>query len=171
MTTPHELSEVLTRFNDICTELEQKIPAMEPLLGTMETPDMLRVWALLDWLKSAAKDMSEKAGSMKAPFGKAAHGRLTAAGVDGIEFDGCRWKPAVKNNITCASDQKDALLIYARTEDLELGELIKEDIHQKSLESYFAKKLAEGATIPEMIKVFPMETVTRTAVAKKKVKE
>lgn len=166
-----ELHYKVVALAEILTELEQEIPTLEPQLPGMELPDLLRTWRLLDWLKKSCESMQELAGSHKQPIGKLAFQRMSADATEGIDFDGCRWKPVTKNSITCPEAKQAELLVYAKTEDLKLGELIKETIHQRTLESYFNTEIQEGRAVPEMVRVFPMETVSCLALPKKKVKE
>ncbi len=154
-----ELHEKATALYELISDLEREIPTLGPQLPGMELPDLLRTWRLLDWLKKIGADAQEMAGSAKAEVGRLAHTRMVNLGAEGIDFDGCRWRAEVKKSITCPADKADELLVYAKTEDLQLGELIKESIHQKALESYVTGLLNEGKDPPPMVKIFEMETV------------
>ena len=165
-----DLHTKVTTLAAILEDLEQEIPTLEPQLPGMELPDLLRTWRLLDWLKKSCEAAAELAGSHKKPIGALAFQRMSNDATEGIDFDGCRWKPETKNAITCPAAKQDELIIYAKTEDLQLGELVKETIHQKSLESYVNGLLAEGREVPPMVTVFEMQTVSCRALPKPKAK-
>ncbi len=152
----------------VADSLESLKQEVEPLLfGTQsESLDVnVQFFFLLDKLHDLSKEIGKLYNVHENELCSRINKALTVMDVESMvkEFDGNHYtlKPDNKTFISCRADKKPELLAWLRTHPVG-RELIKEDVHAKSLESFIKNEVIGKGAIPPagIISMHMTETIS-----------
>lgn len=113
----------------------------------------LELYVMLRHVKEMAEAMEKMAGIKMTDIAMRIGKIMQADGTEQLKAFGHSFTPDTETHVNCIAAKKEELLLWLKKH--ELGrELVKEDVHPKTLQSFVKKLQEDGKDIPPMVTTF-----------------
>lgn len=147
-----ELRLRCVKFMQAFNELEETMGPITGLYKQMNMQQMMRCYDTLKWLKDMADQVGKYFTRDSKELQRLLHEMLEDAGFEKINFEGNAYSPIIKNRYNVPKNQKAEFIRWMKENH---PDLVSEEVHHKSLESYCNARLEQGEELPPHINHYP----------------
>jgi hypothetical protein len=160
LTNLEQLAEYCEKLKD---ELDQQVPALMFGSTGFELKDKMKMLWLLKELKNSAEGIAKFYGACENSLGDQINKQIEQMGLEQMDVkfgeSKYRFAPETKYFINCKADAKPELIAWLKGHPIG-RELVKEDVHPKTLEKFVKEDLVlQGQLPPPMVSIHEVQSV------------
>lgn len=153
----NELRIKCIKFMEVFNDLEETMGPITGFYKGMSMQQMMRVYDTLKFLKDMADQVGKYFTRDSKELQRLLHEMMEDCGFDKIDFEGNTYRPIIKNRYNVSKDSKFEFIRWMKEHN---PELVTEDVHPKTLESFCNNKLEKGEELPPQIKHYPEQAIS-----------
>lgn len=154
-----ELDRVALKLHEAAGEVSNTLEPVSLGLQQKELMDNVKMYAIVSYIQDVVKEISRCANIVEPVLAERITKRMQQEDMEVLAHQGYSYAPDTKTYVSVSADNKPKVLAWLREHE-EGRELIKEDVHAKTFESFIKRLGEENKPIPPEVKVFDKPTLT-----------
>lgn len=153
------LDKVAIRLHAVTTDVSN---TLEPVSLGLEQRGLManvKLYVMIKYLLAISKELSRLANVVEPTVAERIVKHMTAEDMDVVHNGGYAFSPDTTTYVSVKADNKDTVMNWLKAH-AEGKELIKEDVHAKTFESFIKKLKDDGKPIPPEVSVFERATLS-----------